>query len=246
MASPRGRPSGPKRRGSTFLDERTLLVARAEYLTEPEGSDVLKSPFRTRLLALDTRTGGLVGEFEVDGMVLRADPVPIPPHHVLLSLDGLALICVDASSWREVCRVGEEAEDHDPAVDIEEEIAENGVAYDPHRGLVHVFWRYFNAGVVQSYRFDPGRSRFVVEKRYRTIEGEDAGLEANGLCVRADGSGIAAWFAIFDEVIEADGGSRPRRPGWPGSADSACSRGTTSASSTSNPRWNATSWSCRP
>jgi hypothetical protein len=199
---PPGTTVEPNETRMAFLDEQTLLVARAEYLREPEGSDGLESPFRTRLLAVDTRSGGLVGEFDVDGSVLRVAPVPIPPHHVLLSHDGLALICIDTSSWREVCRVGvgEDADDHDPAVDIEEEIAENGVAHDPHRGLVHVLWRYFNAGLVQSYRFDPDGPRFVAEKRYPVIEGEGAGLEAIGLCLLADGAGIAAWFAVFDEL----------------------------------------------
>jgi hypothetical protein len=195
-----------------FLDEQTLLVARAEYVFEPEGSEILTSPSRTRLLALDTRTGDVRGEFQLVASVLRADPVPIPPHHVLLSFNGLVLVCVDASSWREVGRVGERPEEHDPAVDIEEEIANNGVAYDPHGGLVHVLWRYFNAGVVQSYRFEPAASRFVSVRRGPVVEGEDAAIEANGLCVRPDGSAVAAWFAIADAVVGPDEGGPPGSP----------------------------------
>lgn len=199
---PPGTTVRPRETRVAFLDARTLLVARVETLSEPEGSHVLGSPSRTRLLAIDTVTGDLRGDFQINGCVLRTDPVPIPPHHVLLSDDGLALVCVDAFTWREVARMGERPEDHDPAVDIEKEIAENGVAYDPSRGLVHVLWRYFNAGVVQSYRFEPDRTRFVSASRGPTVEGHDAGLEANGLCVRPDGSEVAAWFAISDAVVK--------------------------------------------
>src|SRR5262249_39645965 len=150
---------------------------------------------RTRLLALDTRTGDVRGEFQLAARVLRADPVPIPPHHVLLSYNGMALVCIDSSSWQEVGRVGGRAEEHDPALDIEEEIANNGVAYDPHGGLVHILWRYFNAGVVQSYRFEPQASRFVNVRRGPVVEGEDACIEANGLCLWPDNLTVAAWFA---------------------------------------------------
>jgi hypothetical protein len=189
-----------------FLDGQTLLVARSDYVFEPEGSEVLTSPTRTRLLALDSRTGDVRGEFQLVASVLRTDPVPIPPHHVLLSYNGLSLVCVDASSWREAGRVGEREEDHDPDSAIEEEIANNGVAYDPHGGLVHVLWRYFNAGVVQSYRFDPEASRFVNVRRGPVVEGDDAGIEANGLCVRPDGSAVAAWFTIADAMVGPDEG----------------------------------------
>lgn len=57
---PPGTTVRPTETRVTFLDERTLLVARAEYLIEPEDSEPLESHSRTRLLALDTRTGGLV------------------------------------------------------------------------------------------------------------------------------------------------------------------------------------------
>src|SRR5262249_15539253 len=97
-------------------------------------------------------------------------------------------------------------DEHDPAVDIEEEIANNGVAYDSHGGLVHVLWRYFNAGGVQSYRFEPQASRFVSVWRGPVVEGEDAWLQANSLCLRPDTSTVAAWFAIADAVVAPDGG----------------------------------------
>jgi hypothetical protein len=207
---PPGTTVRPTETRLTFLDERTLLVARAEYLIAPEESAPLESHTRTRLLALDPQTGNLRGEFQIDACVLRADPVPIPPHHVLLSNNGLALVCVDASSWREVGRVGERAEDHDPAVDIEEEIANNGVAYDLQRGLVHVLWRYYNAGTIQSYRWEPEKSRFSGAYRAHMFEGQDACYEANGLCVRPGGLGIAAWFAVTDAVVAPGGAGEPR------------------------------------
>jgi hypothetical protein len=37
-----------------------------------------------------------------------------------------------------------------------------------------------------------------------TVTGTDAGYDADGLCLRPDGSGVAAWFPIFDALIDVD------------------------------------------
>src|SRR5262249_16762293 len=126
------------------------------------------------------------------------------------SNNGLALVCVDASSWREGGRGGGGAEDHDPAVDIGGGVANNGGAYDPQRGLRHVLWGFYNAGAHQSDRSEPPKKRFSGAYRAHAFEGQDACCEANGLCVRPGGLGIAAWFAVTDAVVAPGGAGEPR------------------------------------
>jgi hypothetical protein len=194
----------------SFLDERTILVARLVSRRAEDGSIPQEQLSRTTLLAVDASSGLPCGEFDVeDGMAIGVDPLPIAPHHVLLSLVAKTLICIDTSSWREVCRVRELDGVLDPVGDLaedpEEKLTRNGVAYDRRQGLLYVLWRYFNAAALQTYTFEQKRSRFVCIDRAPTIHGEDAGYDAEGLCLKPDGSGAAACFGIDDAMIDLRG-----------------------------------------
>jgi hypothetical protein len=191
-----------------FLDEATILLARRLTRRAGDGSIPREQLSRISLLAVDAGTGRLRGEFDVEhAMSIGVDPLPIAPHHVLLSLIGKTLICIDTASWREVCRVRELNADLDPVGDsadvTEENLAPNGVAYEPRQGLIYVLWRYFNAAAFQTYRFEPERSRIVCVGRAPTITG--AGYDAEGLCVKPDGSSVAACFGFDDALIDLRG-----------------------------------------
>ena len=186
MASPRANIQ-PQETRMTFLDERTLLVARAEYL-RGRGSDVLKSPFARGCWPSNPDGGarrGIRGRRERPQGRAGADPsapCPAQPRRPGADLHRHVLVAggLPGGGRRRGPRPGRRHRGGDRR-------ERRGLRPGPRTRARPLALLQRGSRPVVPLRSRP--LRFVVEKRYPTIEGEHAGLEANGLCLRADGAG---------------------------------------------------------
>jgi hypothetical protein len=174
-----------------FLDDATVLAARRLEYATADRSIPGEQRRRTLLQAIDATTGESRGGYEVhEFLALSVDPLPILSRYVLLGRYTKTLALIDTTTWEEVSRLRELDEVFDPIGDQaycpEEQLTENGVAYLPGSGLLHVLWGYAFGSALQTYRFEPDSRRFVGVGRSPEFD-----QEPYALGVDPDGSEVA-------------------------------------------------------
>lgn len=172
----------------TFLNDETILVARAINQVGGGGRKPPEKPAHISLAAIKIDTGEMVAEFTDPAYgPLFASPFLLPPQFVLFPA-GETAICIDPASFREVFRLRSTGE----------QFAHNGIVYDAGRGTLYVLWREFESSFLQTYRLHPDRGTYEELERRELVH---KGFLGNSLCLRADGKEVAIWSTTMNEVV---------------------------------------------
>ena len=180
---------------AAFLDERTLLVA-SKLVRSVTDQDVV-------LIALDLPTGQERGRWTHPGFFehISSDLIPLPPRHALLSLIN-TVVCVDVEAFQEVCSA-REVEDGDVVEEDaspEEQLAANGLAYDPITDTAHLLCRAYGEAILLRCRLDLADRLFIRESRRAFPEFQDR----VGLCL-TPGGGLTLSFQMADALVDLEG-----------------------------------------
>ncbi len=171
-----------------FLDDDTLLVARE---IEQVGGGSQKTPeelAHISLAAVRVETGEVVREFTAaEYGPLLAAPLLIPPHYVLFPA-GEAAVCLDATSFRQVFRLGYGGG----------QLGHNALAYDSGTGRLYLLAVEFESSSLHTYLVRPDRGTCEeLQKRRVDVDG----FLGNSLCLRPDGQEVAVWFTTMEDVV---------------------------------------------
>jgi len=172
-----------------FLNQETILIAREIEQVGGGSFTSEEEPATISLAAIRVGTGEVIAEYTAaDYGPIVAAPILLSPNHVLIAA-AETVVCVDVTTFRECYRIPSNGE----------QVAYNGLAFDPLRQTLHVLWAEFESSFLETYALEPDRTTFNKLQR-RPVDLD--GLEGNSLCLSPDGNEIAVWSSVMNEVIE--------------------------------------------
>jgi hypothetical protein len=171
-----------------FLDNDTLLLAREIEQVGGGSQNTPEEPAHVSLAAVRVETGEVVREFTAaDYGPLLAAPLLVPPTYILFPAAETA-ICLDATSFREVFRLGYGGG----------QLGRNAIAYDPATGRLYALAGEFESSSLHTYLLRPDQGTFE-ELQQRPLELNS--FLGNSLCLRPDGREVAVWFTTMEHLV---------------------------------------------
>jgi len=190
-----------------FRDNQSIAVARIADHTKDKIGECAE------VLNVNLKSGKANSRFLDDQTPkLISGVVAVSPRRLLVG-HAQAIVCLDASTLEETCRVPLFDADGEPIEDDvfgEESMAQHAFTWDGRKKLLYAMTGFYDAGVAYCFRLDGRRKQFERKWRRNVIEmrpKEHIDLPAaRGVCLNPGGTGFTGIFDLEDLNLDLVGG----------------------------------------